>query len=90
VSRKFDIQSKPGKAMSCQTEGSVRDCMLCKMSLSKGRGGLKYSASGASNPCMVSICSTGRPVGAKGSATPPAGANCSNDMAACEGGGERE
>lgn len=90
--RKTKISYIPGSGISCQTDGSVKDCILCRISLSNGSGGWKSSDRDMDIPIPseLSKALAAEPraeEGAKGS-TPPIGANWSNDKAVLEGGGD--
>lgn len=82
----------PGSEMSCQPLGSVRDCILCTMALSNGKGGekkfpvIKLSTPGPSTLFAASVAAVSSANGSVG----PFGAKLSNDSADSVGGGESE
>ena len=79
----------PGNEISCQPDGSARDCTLCIMASSKGRAGWKKATSTPSSSDWFIDEEPIKTSGAKGS-TAPTGAKLSKDNAAAVGGGDND
>lgn len=89
----FSKYHLPGKEISCQPLGSVRDCKLCTIWSSNGKGGWKKSAdiiASRLDESALLFAATDAAASRANGSVGPIGAKLSNDNADSVGGGESE